>query len=156
VLLVKEPCKGDVGKPSMGLYRPYRAFLTAGLHNPLGLTPQAIPCRPFRAPEKCTQHGLCKWCPENENTETSPTLRTPGAWNALVEDQRPRRLPLSGTGVLGIKSRDVQPGARSKVAPDPADCTKARLHESRCPLRGLVLSKARPPGSFPAASFDIP
>jgi hypothetical protein len=51
VLLEKEPCKGDVGKPSMGLHRPYRALLIADLHN-LGLTPQAILCRPFRAPEK--------------------------------------------------------------------------------------------------------
>ena len=35
----------------MGLHRPYRALLIADLHN-LGLTPQAILCRPFRAPEK--------------------------------------------------------------------------------------------------------
>jgi hypothetical protein len=51
VLLVKEPCKGDVGKPPMGLHRPYRALLFADLHN-LELTPQAILCRPSRAPEK--------------------------------------------------------------------------------------------------------
>ena len=66
VLLEKEPCKGDVGKPSMGLHRPYRALLIADLHN-LGLTPQAILCRPFRAPEKCNQNLLNKGCPGNEH-----------------------------------------------------------------------------------------
>ena len=75
MLLVKEPCKGDVGKPSMGLHRPYRALLIADLHN-LGLTPQAILCRPFRAPEKCTHDVLCKGCHGNEHTEVPPTLRT--------------------------------------------------------------------------------
>jgi hypothetical protein len=35
----------------MGLHRPYRALLIADLHH-LGLTPQAILGRPYRAPEK--------------------------------------------------------------------------------------------------------
>ena len=55
----------------MGLYRPYRALLFADLHN-LGLTPQAILCRPVRAPEKCPQNALCKRCPGNEHTRRFP------------------------------------------------------------------------------------
>jgi len=43
----------------MGLLRPYRALLLVAL-NDLGLTPQAILFRPFRATEECKQNALCK------------------------------------------------------------------------------------------------
>ena len=90
ILLVREPCKGDVGKPSMGLHRPYRALLIANMHN-LGLTPQAILCRPFRAPEGCAlirpMIRIVLWAysvrPYNF---ISVQETTPGVWEALQCD----------------------------------------------------------------------
>ena len=65
----------------MVLHRPYRALLIADLNN-LGLTPQAIQCRPFGAPEKKNKNLLCKGCSWNEHAKAPPKLRTlhPGFW----------------------------------------------------------------------------